>query len=154
MSDIPVRKSCDKTVSQNGKDLLNFCDVYSVAVMNGRCGSDINGSFTYISTQGCSLINCALCSPDLLPFVLALMLKRERSQSICRLVPYSKMTYIVLQDISTPENRTMNDTRDQTITKYDFSGNNRNRCKQNLGYLFTNERTLHFISRNENNTIT
>ena len=38
--------------------------------MNGRCGSDLNGSFIYISTQGCNLIDCVLCSPDLLPFVL------------------------------------------------------------------------------------
>ena len=64
------RKSCDKTVSQHGKDLLSFCKVYSVVYMNDRCGNDLKGSFTYISQQGCSLIDYILCSPDLLVVTL------------------------------------------------------------------------------------
>ena len=151
MGDIPVRKSCDKTFSHNGKNLLNFCKVYSVVIMNGRCGSDLNGSFTYISAQGCSLIDCVLCSPDLLPFVLDFDIEtRTKSKHL----PYSAIfKNDLLQDINTPENRSMNNTRDESRTKYDFSDKNRYIFKQNLGNLFTNERTLHFISRIEDNTV-
>ena len=70
MGEIPTRKSRDKTVSPYGKDLLSFCKVYSMVIINGRYGHDLKRSFTYISQQGCSLIDYILCSPDLLPFVL------------------------------------------------------------------------------------
>ena len=92
--------------------------------MNGRYGSDLNGSFTYISAQGCSLKDYVLCSPDLLPFVLDLNIE-TRTES--KHLPVSAIfKNDLLQDINTSENRTMNNTRDQSMTKYDFSGKKKN----------------------------
>ena len=70
MGEISERKSCDKTISTNDKDLLNFCKVDSVVIVNGRSGRDLNGSYSYISAQGCSVIDYGLCSPDFLTFIL------------------------------------------------------------------------------------
>ena len=91
--------------------------------MNGRCGSDLNGSFIYISTQGCSLIDCVLCSPDLLPFVLDF---NAETRTESKHLPVSAiLKKDLLQDIKTPNSGTMNNARDQPITKYDFSDTNR-----------------------------
>ena len=93
IGEIPLRKSCDKKITQNGKDLLNFRKVYSVIILNGRFGSDLNGAFTYISAQGCSLIYYILYSPDLLQLPLVywtLKLKIEQSQNIYLSVQHSK----------------------------------------------------------------
>lgn len=50
------RVCCDKAVNRNGREVLQFCSVYSLGIVNGRVGSDKQyGQYTYISTNGCSV---------------------------------------------------------------------------------------------------
>lgn len=39
---------------------IGFFVVYSMLILNCCCGGDLNGSFSYISAQGCSLIDYVL----------------------------------------------------------------------------------------------
>ena len=53
--DLP-RYSCDTYVSAFGRDLLDFCKVYFIYIMNGRVGQDKNiGDFTFIGINGASV---------------------------------------------------------------------------------------------------
>ncbi|MEW8548220.1 MAG: endonuclease/exonuclease/phosphatase family protein [Candidatus Thiodiazotropha sp.] len=65
-SHVPVRVSCDKTVNKFGRDLLNFCITYSLLIVNSRIGEDKDiGNFTFVSSNGNSVIDYIICSQDL-----------------------------------------------------------------------------------------
>ena len=133
MSEIPTRKSCDKTVSPYGKDLLSFCKVYSMVIMHGRCGHDLKGSFTYISQQGCSLIDYILCSPDLLPFVLDFKIE-TRTESKHLPVSVNFKNHITFKSTMPGTN---NPGLSRTLTtRFNFLSSNREIFKQNLENLF------------------
>ena len=59
------RNSCDKTVNTYGKKLISFCRQSRLYLLNGR-GSDSLGEFTFLSTNGCSTIDYALVSGELM----------------------------------------------------------------------------------------
>ena len=146
MGEIPVRKSCDKTITQNGKDLLNFCKVYSVVIINGRCGNDLNGSFTYISAQGCSLIDYILCSPDLLPLVLDFNVEfRTESKDL-------PVCATLKKHHERESNTTQNNDEGQSRIRFDFSGANREIFRQSLKNLFNDEQKLLIFSKIEDST--
>ena len=47
------RPSCDKTTNTSGLKLLQFCEKYSLYILNGRMGTDKGiGNYTYVSTVG------------------------------------------------------------------------------------------------------
>ena len=58
------RSSRDQTVNSNGRKLLSFCRQNDLFLMNGR-SSDSSGEFTYMSTTGCSVVDYALVSGEL-----------------------------------------------------------------------------------------
>ncbi|MEW8548565.1 MAG: endonuclease/exonuclease/phosphatase family protein, partial [Candidatus Thiodiazotropha sp.] len=151
MGEISERSSCDKTVSPCGNDLLNFCKVYSLIIVNGRCGRDLNGSYTYISTQGCSLIDYVLCSPDLLTFILDFNIEiRTESKHL----PVSTSLKNVFLDTARKlKSCVKNGNGSQNITKYNFSAQNVDIFKQNIGTFFTNERIHDFIIRIDDSSI-
>ncbi|MCG8032574.1 MAG: endonuclease/exonuclease/phosphatase family protein [Candidatus Thiodiazotropha taylori] len=149
--DIPARKSCDKTVSSYGKDLLNFCKVYSMVILNGRCGSDLNGSVTYISAQGCSLIDYVLCSPDLLTYIIDFTIETRTESKHLPVCTHFKNCLV--QNTATSENIQAYDSVSQNLIKYDFSGQNLEIFKQNLEKRFTNEQILTFSINIDDNTV-
>ena len=68
--DLP-RYSCDTYVSAFGRDLLDFCKVYFIYIMNGRVGQDKNiGDFTYIGINGASVIDYVLASKVLFSYIV------------------------------------------------------------------------------------
>ena len=69
---------------------------HSMIILNDRCGNDLNGSFTYISAECCSLKDYVLCSLDLLPHWI-LLLKPEQSLSTYQFVLASKTVYFKIQ---------------------------------------------------------
>ena len=59
------RKSRDKTVNSFGKILKSFCKIHHCVILNGCTPSDINGNYTYISSQGESVVDYVmLIAPD------------------------------------------------------------------------------------------
>ena len=151
MGEISERNSCDKTVSTNGKDLLNFCKAYSVVIVNGRCGRDLNGSYIYISAQGCSLIDYVLCSPDFLTFILDFNIE-TRTES--KHMPVSTSLKNVCLDKDRISNLyTETDYDSRNIMKYNFSGQNVDIFKQNIGAFFTNERVLYFMNSIDDSSV-
>jgi hypothetical protein len=64
------RSSQDDVTSTTGNHLIDFCKIYSLYMLNGRTGDDNKkGHFTYISANGCSVIDYGLCSADLLQYI-------------------------------------------------------------------------------------
>ena len=66
-NDIISRKRAnkDKTLNENGKDLINLCKRNNMIIMNGRTGSDRElGEVTFQSKNGKSTIDYCITSPD------------------------------------------------------------------------------------------
>ncbi|XP_052767943.1 uncharacterized protein LOC128208423 [Mya arenaria] len=62
MDDCIPRVSKDKNVNEYGKQLLEFCKATGLGIVNGRCGLDKDiGKFSFVNSQGCSLIDYVLC---------------------------------------------------------------------------------------------
>ena len=60
-----IRASKDKIINNFGKSLLDFCFLFDLYIMNGTCIGDKEGEFTFVSTQGCSVIDYFLVSKEL-----------------------------------------------------------------------------------------
>ena len=59
------RANKDKTLNENGKDLINLCKRNNMIIMNGRTGSDREiGKVTFQSKNGKSTIDYCITSPD------------------------------------------------------------------------------------------
>lgn len=56
------RSSCDKIIDKRGQSLLDFCNRNDMYVSNGRFKGDKKGNFTYVGSQGCSVIDIVLCN--------------------------------------------------------------------------------------------
>lgn len=56
------RQSQDKITNQRGRALLRQLDKRNLMVLNGRCNSDPQGCFTFMSKQGCSLVDLVITS--------------------------------------------------------------------------------------------
>lgn len=50
------RKSEDKTLNNEGKKMLDFCEEYGITIMNGRMRGDEEGKYTHIGENGASVI--------------------------------------------------------------------------------------------------
>lgn len=59
-----TRKSKDAIVNSRGNNILSQADNNNLILLNGRSPGDYNGEFTFISTQGRSVIDIALISTD------------------------------------------------------------------------------------------
>lgn len=64
------RLSKDVVINANGKMLLSFLEDFNLLLLNGRTKGDSLGEFTYISSQGSSVIDLCVVSADLLDYVL------------------------------------------------------------------------------------
>ena len=63
--DVLYRYSMDKGVNNFGKSLLNLCFLLDCRIVNGSCGSDKCGDFTYVSPHGRSVIDYCVISSEL-----------------------------------------------------------------------------------------
>lgn len=55
-----VRKSEDVMVNNEGNKVLDLCNSYGLSIVNGCTMSDIDGNYTFIGRQGCSVIDYCL----------------------------------------------------------------------------------------------
>jgi exonuclease III len=60
------RCSKDKTVNNYGKSFLDFCFLFNLCILNGCSFSDQEGDFTFVSPQGCSVIDYFCVSRELI----------------------------------------------------------------------------------------
>jgi exonuclease III len=58
-----LRHSKDNTMNNFGKSLLDLCFMFDLDIMNGYCKGDKEGEYTFVSPQGCSVIDYFL-APD------------------------------------------------------------------------------------------
>lgn len=63
------RRSKDKTLTGEGREFLAFCDSFGFEILNGKYGRDIEGNLTFINANGGSVIDFAVCSPNLLEHI-------------------------------------------------------------------------------------
>jgi len=63
------RRSKDKTLNAEGKKLVEWCDKNSLLVLNGRMKSDSSGDYTFIGTQGTTVIDFAFTTFSLMEYV-------------------------------------------------------------------------------------
>ena len=59
----------DSQINDFGKRLLELCTLFDLQLINGRQPWDNHGKFTFISDQGCSVVDYFLMSSSLLDFV-------------------------------------------------------------------------------------
>lgn len=140
---IQQRVSSDKTVNKFGRDLISFCIAYSLPIVNGRVGDDINvGGFTYVGPSGNSVIDYVRCSQDLFHLIINFSIERRTESSHFRL-SCTIETYIELTE-NLPE--TLNDTPKiyTNTAKYKF---NDDTVKQFRNRLFS------FLMNNQINSI-
>ena len=61
-----TRFSEDSHVNNHGKKLLDLCKTTRLLIINGRLGSDKGiGKYTQSDTTGCSVVDYAICSPNM-----------------------------------------------------------------------------------------
>lgn len=54
-------------VNNNGNQLLDLCKLSGLRILNGRVGNDKHiGKGTFVGSNGSSLVNYVICSPDLI----------------------------------------------------------------------------------------
>lgn len=66
---IPRNNLDRKPVNNSGKNLLNLCKESGLKILNGRKIGDIQGNFTCITYNGCSVVDYMLASQDLLDLI-------------------------------------------------------------------------------------
>jgi hypothetical protein len=98
------RKSKDSVLNARGRKLLDMCENFSLFILNGRSISDKEGEFTFVNSQGASVIDLALVSVNMLsivndfevisepgtdhmPISIDLNLFENRDTSTCTLLP-------------------------------------------------------------------
>jgi len=63
------RKSQDKIINAQGRDLLDLCVSARLRILNGRFIGDILGNITCLNTNGCSVVDYSIVSQSLLSSV-------------------------------------------------------------------------------------
>ena len=75
------RVSCDKTVNKLGRELIELCKTYGLYILYGRIEPDRDfGNYTYICTNGCSVIHYFLCTEAIIHQVKRFCVE-ERTES-------------------------------------------------------------------------
>lgn len=59
-----VRKSKDKLVNNNGKMILNMCEIYEMDIMNGTTTSDTTGEYTFAKRNVNSVIDLCMAGGE------------------------------------------------------------------------------------------
>ena len=68
--DLPYKFSMDTVVNTSGTKLIEICLCSDLKLVNGRIGDDAGiSSYTFMSPNGCSVIDYAICSYELFPFI-------------------------------------------------------------------------------------
>jgi hypothetical protein len=73
------RVSQDKTINPRGRKLIQYLDAQNLKILNGSTTSDKQGSFTFTNRNGSSVIDLAITSPLLFPYVDLRILESEES---------------------------------------------------------------------------
>ena len=83
------RKSLDKVLNSQGKELLNLCASAQLRLLNGRYIGDVLGNITCYNAKGCSIVDYAAASVSLLSSVKYFIVKNPACYSDhCQLVTY------------------------------------------------------------------
>jgi hypothetical protein len=63
-----TRHNCDRTINNNGRKLVELCQILNLKILNGRCGADKEkGEYTCRTANGQSTVDYALISSDSIP---------------------------------------------------------------------------------------
>ena len=76
-----ARKSQDKILNSQGKELLNLCASAQLRLLNGRYVGDILGNMTCFNKMGCSIVDYAVTSVSLLSSVKYFIVKNPTHYS-------------------------------------------------------------------------
>ena len=65
------RESMDSTIDTRGRELLDFCIMNQLRILNGRCFGDTSGKFTCFNAHGASVVDYCLSSERLFDQILS-----------------------------------------------------------------------------------
>ena len=137
--DVMKRTSCDMHVNKYGLELLEFCKAYMMRICNGRKGLDRDiGDFTYIGTNGSSVIDYVLCSDTMLTFIDNFKIEHRTESSH---FPVSMSVQCMFRLSDHTAKRKLNYDRQF----YKFDSVTTTKYKENLNHLLTNEFIHNFI---------
>jgi exonuclease III len=69
------RRGEDKIINDEGRKLVNFCEILKLEILNGNREADWEGKMTFISKIGSSVIDYILCSHNIGSFMKTLQIK-------------------------------------------------------------------------------
>ena len=136
--DTVTRHSQDKTINTFGSSLLYTCSALDLCILNGTCNGDRHGGYTYISDNGCSVIDYFLMSRSLYANVFDECKLEVLERTECKHLPV-RLTLKVENDNNVKETNRNEQQKPIKIEKFNWD--------ENIAYLFeealTNE---HFLS--------
>ena len=69
------RHTYDENIDKRGKDLIEFCIGHHLRILNGRTLGDLTGAYTCFTPNGCSTVDYAILSDNILDSVLYFKVK-------------------------------------------------------------------------------
>ena len=98
-----MRKNCEGVLNQQGRSILELCQVFNLKILNGRSKRDSLGNFTYNNANlGASTIEYSICSQNLYEYINNFMvLPQNELSDHCKIVTELKgstNTETLLQD--------------------------------------------------------
>ena len=113
---LPPRTSNDKVINSMGRELITFLKNYSLYIVNGRAGDEIDrGGFTFIDTVGCSVIDYFVCSDDIFKLIKSFKIDNNGS--------FKHLPLILSIDLHHNISKAEDSIPGQIYTKYVFSDN-------------------------------
>ncbi|XP_053372762.1 uncharacterized protein LOC128546354 [Mercenaria mercenaria] len=143
-SHLTLRRSRDTSVNSFGLNLLEYCKANAIRIVNGRIHDDINGEYTYISHNGCSVIDYLICSDDV--FQLIANFKIENRTESCHMPIRFEYEIKGLQG-----NRDVLDENRNVKIKYIFDERRTQQFKHEISSNFSQIFITEFCTRIEDN---
>lgn len=133
------RKSCDRTINSADKMLIDLCMIYSLYILNGRCGSDSGvGDYTYVTNTGCNVIDYGICSGKLVHCIGDFIIgERSKSQHF-QIVTFLKMPSSIQQFQDDIEHDNTNVAKLKK-TKYRINPNTKQEFQEATHVIFSPE---------------
>jgi len=121
-------------VNTYGRSLLNFCISYSLCIVNGRLGHDLNkGEFTFHSSYGSSVIDYFICSTNIFHMFSDFVVDVNPESDHMPILKY-------VRDNELPQ-RANDDSKMKTETRYNI---NMSKCELYKHLLQTSVNTCDF----------
>ena len=94
---LPMRKNCDSVLNQQGRSILELCQIFNLKILNGRSKGDPLRNFTYNNANlGALNIDYSICSQNIYEYINNFMvLPQNELSDHCKIVTELKGSEIL-----------------------------------------------------------